>query len=356
MRSEFRTLFEVEILHNYYKSGVSGDFRTEPSTSCLGTLEDHALLFRRTAGGFAVMYETSGEGTTEPLKPLNGEIKLSFILTAENPFLLNYTDLPLQSPSAHIYHLHNMNDNQQDGDLLLTSGTSTAYVSTEDRLELRPRYFRYSADSAGPSSEVEIRDERGRLIHGETVRVMNGKLEFPVDLRRREPGRFSLGIDGTTALEFYASDELAGRGAFGVIEIFVNDDVPPSYRFTAQGGGVTGKRYSVKFDRRRTYWKYLVVLKYRKDAAPEDLSVSYPDPAVTFGREELQTLSDGTKAVPFVSNVPLPMQSEPVKGIQLKKDGGNGIFEIENLPNPSVRLVRPGIPDDRVYSDIYVYV
>ncbi len=354
MKYEFNTLFEVEILHEYHKSGVSGDFMIEPSALCLKTLEDHSLLFGLTPKGFAVMYE--GAGGAEPLRPVDGELKLTFIMRAENPFLLNYTDLPFENPSAHIYRMHNMNDNQQGGDLLLTAGTDSAYVSTADRLAFKPFYFRYSADSAALSAAVEIRDEFDKQIYSETIGVVDGRLDFPVDLRGRRPGRFSLKIDGTAVLDFYASDEPAGGDVFGVIEIFANDHVPAHYRFTDSGGGVAEKRYRVKFGKRRTFWNYLVVLKHRSDAAPEDLEVSYPDPSVTFDRKAVQDLSDGTKAVPFVSSTALPLQGEPVKGIRLKKSGGNGMFEIENLPNPTVRSVRPDAANNRVYSDIYVYV
>ena len=67
-----------------------------------------------------------------------------------------------------------------------------------------------------------------------------------------------------------------------------------------------------------------------------------------------------TLAVPFVSDAELPLQQAPINGVQLKRSNGagngSGIREIENLPNPSVTSIVPNDSENKIYSEIFIYV
>lgn len=360
MKIQFDKLFEVEIYHNYYSSGISQDFLIEPTIACQNQLKDYGLIFRQTGKGFAVFYEVAenGGGIHHPLKPIVEDAKFSFLLTSRNPYVINYTNLPLATQSNQMYYLHNLNNNQQNNQLLLTSDATTEFLSEHDLIELRSQFFQYRFESSNIYSEIEVIDELGKTVLQERVAIVEGLFDYPVNLTGYTPGKFIIKIDGIQKLEFYADDTLLSKKIFGVINIFRNDIVPVAYRFTDVNGAVTKKTYSAKLDRRFTFWKYYVVLKYRSNIAAADLSIGRDDPAIVFTRQPVITLSDGTNAVPFVSNNTQPLQQEPIGNIKLVKSNGSssGMFEIENLENPSVSSITPNPPENKIYSEIFVYV
>ncbi len=138
---------------------------------------------------------------------------------------------------------------------------------------------------------------------------------------------------------------------------------------------VKAKTFTVKINNRQTWWKYNVVLKYRRDTKPEDLSIKIfsqpengdtPDdsgesetdtPTTKFERKTPHPRPDGLTAVPFVAQGKLPLVEKPLKRIQLVKigRGNNGPFTIDNLTNPSVAAITKD-KQGKLYSEMYVYI
>jgi hypothetical protein len=270
-----------------------------------------------------------------------------------------------------------MNNNPQNSKLLLSAKTSSEFVSSEDNLEFEPLIFHYQAASSSTSVNVKINDQWSNTVTSETVAIVEGKLNFEVDLRRHGPGKFSLWVDDVEKKTFYASDELVGKNVFGLIDIFRDDRVPEDYQFTDPDNNhdVLAKTFTAKIDNRRTFWKYYVVLKYRTDIDPEDLSIEFlpqtendndneddtdsgnGDFTTPFERKPPIERSDGLMAIPFISQAVLPLQENPIKKIQLKKTSSisSGIFSIKNLTNPSVATIIKS-DADQFLSEIFIYV
>jgi len=273
-----------------------------------------------------------------------------------------------------IYHFNNLSANAQEGALLLSADRGSPFVSALDTIELRPQQFDYRSDHGSATAAVEIRDAWDRPRVQETVAVVAGILAYRIDLRRTAPGPFTLLVDGVTKLRFYADDQLIGRRIWGLVDIYRDDSVPAAYQFTdpAQQHTVVPKTYRLEIDKRRTFWKYYVALKYRlKNQAPDDWPADWPsdweivytaDPAVHIEPDagQIKTLTDGTLAVPFIADTALPLQEAPVKSVQLKKTGhganASGIREMDNLPNPSVKTIVPNDSDNKIYSEVFIYV
>jgi hypothetical protein len=270
-----------------------------------------------------------------------------------------------------------MNNNPQNSTLLLSSKTSSGFVSSEDNLEFEALIFTYQAKSSNSSANIKINDEWSNTVINETVAVFEGKLYFLVDLRGHGPGKFGLLIDGVEKRQFYASDELVGKNVFGLIDIFRDDRVVQAYQFTDPDNkhDVLAKTFTAKIDNRKTFWKYYVILKYRTDIEHEDLSIEFftqPDNgngddndadssngdfSTPFERKPTLERSDGLKAVPFISQATLPLQQDPVKKIALKKASSNssGMFTIHNLTNPSAATITKD-DEGQFLSEIFIYV
>lgn len=364
MELEYNTLFDVEILHNYYDSGIAEDFTITPAGTCRQDLLDHGLLFRTTPKGFAVLYglTRNDNGSPQPLRPLEKALKLSFAIASANPYLTNFSNLPLDGGNDQVYHLHNLNDNPQGGKFLLTSERTSDRLTQHDRIKLKPQSFQYTSKVNTSQAEIDVVNDTGKMVLKKLVETTEGIISCPVNLKDGPPGKFILKVEGTRELEFYASNELMSKSIFAVIDVFFTDNVPDAYRLIDDDNKPLPKTYTLRIDRRETYWRYYVVMKYRTDTSSGDLSITSPDISgspVVFEKQSRQQISDGTKAVPFVSNRPIPFRQSPVKGVQLKKangSGGSGIFEIDNLPNPSVAALKPDGSTNKVYSEIFVYI
>lgn len=376
MDAIYKKLFEIKLSHRYYTSGQCADIRIKPTPRCGQLLKDYGLLCVETAEGLTVRYPAVAgpESQLVPLKPVSESISFSFILQSENPYLLNFSDLPLNASPSAVYRFDNLAANVHEGKLLISADGDNPFVSALDAIELRPQQFNYRADHGTALAAVEIRDAWDLTLVQDTVPVLEGALNYRVDLRRNLPGAFNLLVDGVPQLAFYADDQLTRRNVFGLINIYRDDRVPVAYQFTdpVQQHAVLPKTYCLVFNRRMTFWKYYVALKYRlknltpdkwpKDW-PDDWKIIYtPDPSVDIAPDagNVKTLTDGTLAVPFTADAPLPFQETPIKNVQLKKTGpganASGIREIDHLPNPSVRSIVPDASDGKIYSEVFIYV
>lgn len=376
MNTDYKNLFRIKLSHLYYTSGQCADIRIKPTPRCRQLLKDYGLLCVETAAGLAVRYPAVAGPSDQliPLKPISEAVGFSFMLVSKNPYLNNFSELPLIAGPSAIYHFNNLTANVQDGTLLLSADSGSPFVSTLDTIELRPQQFDYRTDHGSATAAVEIRDAWDRSRVQETVAVVDGILAYRIDLRRTAPGQFTLLVDGVTKLLFYADDQLIGRKIWGLIDIYRDDSVPAAYQFTdpAQQHTVVPKTYRLEIDKRRTFWKYYVALKYRlKNQAPDDWPADWPsdweivytaDPTVHIEPDagQIKTLTDGTLAVPFIADTALPLQEAPVKSVQLKKTGpganSSGIREMDNLPNPSVKTIVPNDSDHKIYSEVFIYV
>jgi hypothetical protein len=376
---QFNTLFEVAVSHDYHGSGLNEDFDIGPTDLCSSKLRNHALLFRKTRKGFSILYESliDDQGISQTLKTIEDSVRFSFVMRSRNPYLINYSDLPLENRPGGIYLMHNQNKDESGSEILLTADTNTSYMSQKDIAELRPQFFQYAFESGGASAEITIHDDADRQITKETVAVVDGACNYAVNLRGRSPGKYTLHIDGAKKLEFYACDELVGRDVFGLIDITITN--------------MNKKKFKVQINNRKTCWKYYMVLKYRlreykpedwpadweekwpgeRPAGwpgdwPDDWKITYPEsPGSTIDilpkAEDLTVNPDGTISIPFISGVELPLKEKAVEGIMLKKTGSSvsGIKEIENLPVPSFTSLKPpeaGSSDTKIYSEVYVYI
>jgi len=358
MKIDFQKAFAVDIRHDYYPDDVCADFLISPTPDCQQQLLKYGLLFRETAAGFVVLYETTGsDGPAEPKRKINTPLALSFVLWAKAPFLLNYSNLPLNKTPDQIFYLSNRQKTLNSGQLLLTADAGSEFLSAEDLLALRPQRFQVDIETDADSTLWEVIDPQGETVTRQRVVSNEGSSSYLVDLGSREPGRYLLRRDGSDHLQFYAADRLVSGFPFGLIEISVDATVNSDFNFVSNSGTVQFRNYLLKLQARKTTWEYYVVAKYETELEPADLRVLLDDPPVTFSRQTTVTLADGSIAVPFIAGVELPLSQQPLKGITLRKKKGPSTprLVIDNLPNPSVSEVIP-VTGDNVISRVYVYV
>ena len=365
MDINFNTLFDVDIFHEYYKDGLSKDFDITPSDECKELMKDYRLIFRTTSTGFKVSF--SADENDDPVIPIDYQIKLVFLLSVKNSYLLNYSDLPIDKIKNTVYYFSNYNLELPNQSIL---HKESDYVSSGDRLDLKSETFSVQVASEENEVDLSILDIDESALISKSFRTNENIADIQIDLYPFSPGKFKLLIDGNEETEFYADSKIMGKVVFGVIEIFFDPD------------GEIPQAYKINFPRRKTYWKYNVILKHKTTLTAEEISIDIPktetdkygytfeddliknqdvEPKILFDRlPEIESSSSPT-CIPFVFSKELPLSEETIKGIRLVKINGNGESDygnpmFENLSNPSVTSIKPEKETGKVYSEINIYI
>lgn len=104
MVSNYEIVFTINILHDYYKNGMSKDFDLVPTLQTKGILKNHRCLLKHTPTGSILLYHA--EKKRKPLIPLGKEQSLVFILNLNNTGFLNITQLPDKGDPKQVYYLN----------------------------------------------------------------------------------------------------------------------------------------------------------------------------------------------------------------------------------------------------------
>ncbi len=350
----FEKLFDVKIRHDYYTKGDCGDFIIIPTEDSLKTLKNFGLLFKSYENGFQVLYRAFKDGTIQPLKPIDTDIRLTFMLKPVNKYLVNFSDLPVKGMTEKIYYFDNLTLNKSAAnELLLVDDTIKKYAYEKDTVFLKSTIYNYDEATGSASQDLKITDAQGVNLNppiDETVNAIVGRVTKQFDLKKYGQGLYKLFVDGsaTPFQTFYVDDKLLFEGIFGIIEIFKNSSVPADYVFANTAGVVSSKTYVLQFHRRATFWKYILVKKY---------NTTLPNVTLQSGATTLNgvphSLPDGTAASLFEFTTTNDLKETPVANIKLNS---NGTAVIQNLPNPTVDLIKPDTGSSKIFSEIYVYI
>lgn len=369
----YKTLFNLRIGHNYYKSNIAKGVYVAPVPSTAALLENVKMLFRVTPAGSLVLYQGL-DNETAPLVDIGKDAKFTFYLRPENPHeFFNITNLDV-SPSekfrsGNIVHFKNNPASAS------SSGANPEILTHNIIDSLRYPLFSYefSLTPAPLRVIMKVTDEKGSLI---SIGKFGDGIEFPValtlargsdntyrqqiDLRGKPEGKYVITIrntDDTTTLmqtTVYVNSELVHQDILGIVDIVYDASSDHIYGDT--------EHYLLQFTRKETIWRYLIADKNGKvDLDANDLFITdtgsgeNPYDVCSFTREGSEPHADirlnGFDTVVFKSDVPIPFYEVPRLNLELRKNPGDQQV-IANLPNPShsgtVKELS-GVPASEIY-------
>ncbi len=140
MKLAFKPILRLEIWHDYYLNQVKGvdalpvgfdvaeAIALIPTQECQSVLRNFRWLVRPQPYGAIVLAQINTHdqpsrpdaAELEPVVPIDAEVRLTFWLVVRDRNFANYTNLPLDTPSNHIYYLSNRSGNQVGDRLFLT--------------------------------------------------------------------------------------------------------------------------------------------------------------------------------------------------------------------------------------------
>jgi len=325
----FNILFRLEVLHNFYSSGVSKDIRIKPTSATVKKIAGARHLLKYKDNSPLVIFEATDDART-PRLPITGDTKLVFTGNLTNAYFSNFTDLPAKE-NEEVYVYDNLG-----GNLLQQSPAL-----------VRPQVFAFSFTTSRVNADLEIIDRQGNVVLSESLH--SSEKTFSANLKL-------LGADGlhrfkvttTQGIEvdqqIYISNELAQNQPWCIIEIFQQGLAQFDYNSETV--------YQLEFQASHKPWHYNISLSkdyINASFAIEDkenygspknhpyVKIDFVETSGAQSYQKGQTLSftSGKKAGNQINEQLIPFYEDPKKELQLIISMNGADTVISPLPNPS---------------------
>lgn len=324
MMTRFKTLFSLEVRHDYY-GGACGDVGVVIPQDVALLMRGTGLLARSVDGALRVLYRASGDGVPA-VSAAGRTVRLG--LRVQSPSFANITqDF---DPGA--------------GTLYYRNGAAAGALDAPARLSLQGPVLSWPLVSTARPVTVTVEDAAGRVLRTGTVTAANNRPVVSLDVTGVTPGALTLqesSSEGVTrwARAAYVDAELSREGVFGVVEL----TIAPAFYTSAPA-------FKVAYQARRETLRYYVVTKGFSSGDVDLLSVKdlgagepgHPD-ELKFEKVQPDGLTaeekaradilgaDGARVLLFRSLSAVTRQQAGRKRLQLLR---NTEPLIENLPQP----------------------
>lgn len=245
MTTQFKTLFSVGIVHEFY-GGACPDFTFLIPEDCRLALRGARLFAKVVDNRMTVLYEMNAPGTG-PIIDANG-LRLRFGLHLTNASFPHFTDLPAASRGMT---------------LLYDNLAAPSTLGGPQLVRLSPGILAHLlTGSTRPVDTAAVR--HGAAL--DTDHVGDARPSATFDLRIVEPGRFEVRetfTGGTThTTPYYLDPGFQRDGTFAIVEV----DVASSFYTTAPS-------FRITFDAKEQPLRYIVVTSNYSTADLAALSV-----------------------------------------------------------------------------------
>lgn len=366
----FEKLFEINIKHAYYRDDISADFKIVPAEETRQLLQDHGLLFRSTSSGFAVLAEVDPAENSKLKSHPIGPARYRFLLKLKKPEFLNYTDLSFYQTGEKIFYFNNLDTNIQqiDSDEDGSPDKTIKYihpqkkVRDDDKITFKTKNYSYgiTGNTGTKTARLEFLD----LDIKDEQQIKNEMRQVQFDLSNYPDGRAKLVVGGSKKETFYATGRRNMAGIFGIIEIFQNKTLQqqnPQYCLIDSEGKLQSPVFTLFFDNRKTYWKYLVFDRTEPELKNPEITGKRNGADYKFNNI---TPADSNNPMIFKSGDKLPLREFPrdgkedVKSLKLKKANNNNDKKtVMNLPHPGIKMLKKEENGDKdYYSEVFIYI
>ncbi|MEX2593616.1 MAG: hypothetical protein WD426_12655 [Anditalea sp.] len=346
---KYKPLFDIEILHGFYRSGKCPDFFLVPTKACQTQLNTFGLLHLPTAFGCQVYAKVNTVGGNELIKsPLLEGSKFSFFMMLKRRDFENFSELNTIKPRSSHYYFNNLVNNlSTDSFPLLVANNSGKVVSDTDLIPFNSNTFAYIQEGTATVQNSELRFIDSGEEFYQTVNNHNNVFNFSYDLKKTPGGRAKFFIEEVEKTEIYVQPTKDLLNTFGIVEIFYKSSLVPEYQFLKNDHSIETKFYKIAFANMATRWRYIISKKFDKTITGVTVGKTNGNP-IAFTAQP----NSPTDQFIIASNEPVPLQEGPVTGIQLRDQTDKVL--IPHLPNPPLMLVKTEGSDS--FSDILITI
>lgn len=296
LQFQYRFLFKVDFENNYFRDKKLRRSRFVPTPQTEALLNQFNLLFRITDDGFGILADN-----------MRGE---TMAIQLENPQLVN-----------------------RSFDFLFYMDEPLFKNYTQLPFDTSKQIFCFTNSTKGAESNV--------CLH-ESDYVTASELKSIEEIEFEGPLAKAKGIP------------------MGLVRIVLTKEIIEKSIYHLMDNDMPGFHYSVKFDSRESYWKYLVVPAYVKKLTGLKIVVQDSENIKFKGGEKI-LLDNRAEAIVFQSEIPVKLKEIYDFNFQLKRSGGEGNGGktiIKKMQFPGVSSIRAIDRDDdsKCCSEVYVYI
>lgn len=372
----YSRLFEVSMLHDYFRDGIARELRLIPTQETSETLKKGRMLLRETPSGMVVLYRAKLDLAT-PEVVLNPPIEFYFYIQSSNP--TQFFAVTQLSKGLRTY---------QAGDFLAFANSPAAASSDPEnpekigldiwdgvrsktfisRVKLNPIPTKAILQVKNPSGEKipSALDSIGTPLPLDLELTPDDKGEFllKIDLKGKKEGNYTLILrneadtEDLWKREYFLTQDNGMNSAIGVLKI----------SYLPSPDRLYGEReyYALDLKRKATKWTYIIVSQNKKiDLASAQLSIRdkgnpTDSPYATYNFQQIGDAPNAdikinnSETVIFKSQAPIPFFENPKLNLELRRKPGNRVL-FANLPNPSRSGAIKVSPGEEI-SEIYVFI
>jgi hypothetical protein len=346
---KYKLLFEIEILHTFYRSGKCPDFLLVPTQKSKVLLNSFGLRYLPTAFGGQVYAKVNADGSNENIKnPLIDGTRFSFSMVVKRAEVENFSELNTARPRGSHYYFNNLINNvSAESFPLLVANSVSKIVSDADLLPFVQNSFSFNHENTGTAQNSTLQFIDSGEVFEQTLPNHNNVFNFSYDLKKTNGGRAIFFVEGVEKSQIYVRSANDFQDTFGMVEIFYNSSLPPEYQFQKNDLSIESKFYKIAFTNIATRWRYIINKKFNQTLTGVNVGKINGDP-IPF------SAMPNPPADHFImaSSHPIPLKEQPVTGIQLRDQADQVL--IAHLPNPPLMLVKTEGSDS--FSDILITI
>lgn len=351
----FNKLFEVEVLHNFYKNGYCKDLEIYPTANCMQYFINNKMVFRNSNTGFKVSYTAVDEVGT-PLIELKDNT-FQFVCKIKNPQRFYYmTKMEFNSSELETGNIARFSN-----DSVTTEALSDSIIHRVVSNEFVYDFPFKAVDLLLDQASLDILDfddtsiviESYTGIKPDDLGNYNQKIEFEGIDNKRYVFRVSDTNNPSKDYVIQVDNQMTRENIFGLIEI--------SY----EAGSL--EKYTMQLFRKESYWKFFIVNKNSLiDFSSEELELNDTSASATApysiysftntAQPDTNISIDGYETAVFTSDALIPCYEVPKLNLQLKRVSDPphavDIELISHLPNPVIH----GKVNEDNESEIYVFI
>lgn len=348
LKFQYKPLFTIKVNHNYFPEDELDDFYLVPTRRTVRLIDKMSMLVRNKAGEIHVLYDVSKTELLQLNLESTSEVesKFSFLLFSKNQYFVNITDVPVDLNNKVFYC-----SNKHAGLKRNATLHNDKFLGSSDLYDIQAQEIQNDQEN---DVDYKITQEDGRDKKSKSVTPLDkGK---QIELDKLIEGHYKIFRNDEELSSFINIGRRVKGSPIGYVEIFFNNKLKQKVIREIEGSELETFNYSLYFNARSVFWKYLIVpiyMKRLKKLAVTTQNGSEKIPFKNSGEEEI----NGKKAVSFVSEQPIQFKKYQDIEIQLKKKEGEGAAKtlMKKLPYAPFDLIKP-IDKENYTSEIFVYI
>lgn len=351
MSTKYSHLFQIDVLHSYFLTGLCPVLQIQPSPVSQQIMSTYGIRMVASPAGVKIYQSFEDQGTAGANSRIDAPIVLSFFLKSSDPLFVNYTQLDLFDQRNTKLFFSNTLPSEADGVTPISPANKVTFTSFQPTIHFSPP----AENTSVTASLYTIAGEKilEGVLNPEDAATGTFQLVIPNGIA--DEGELLLNLeteDGQVQEQsLYVLSDQALLETLGVLQVVVFSSIAQSLLYGQ------GPIYQLSFSPRETFWRYHFVPN-TSDAFDQYKLFKNGEVLTEVSGPTARPLPNGQEAQVMTLQSPMALQERPGDKIELEFVSSRGQVKIP-LPSAEAQRIIPGQDENGqqvFYSDMYIYL